>query len=152
MQRLLSFYDAVTDRLSGRLGEGIALLLVRVALAGIFWRSGRSKVVEGSLLQISDGTHFLFENDYAGVPLPPDLAATMATYAEHFFPLLLVLGLATRLSATALAIMTLVIQFFVFPEAWWSVHIVWIALAAILMSRGGGLFSLDTLAVKLYGR
>jgi putative oxidoreductase len=149
MRRLLSLYDAVADRLSGRLGEGMALLIVRIALAGIFWRSGRSKVVEGSWLQVSDGTHFLFENDYASVPLPPDLAATMATYAEHLFPILLAMGLATRLSATALAIMTLVIQFFVFPEAWWSVHIVWIALAAILISRGSGLFSLDAVGAKL---
>ena len=41
--------------------------------------------------------------------------------------------------------MTLVIQFFVYPEAWWSVHIIWVALALVLITRGGGLFSLDKL-------
>jgi putative oxidoreductase len=131
--------------LSGRRGEGIALLLVRVALAGVFWRSGRSKVVEGSWLEISDSTRFLFENDYSGVPLPPEFAAVAATYSEHLFPVLLVAGLATRLSALALLGMTLVIQIFVFPEAWWSVHMIWAAMAAILISRGGGLFALDRL-------
>ncbi len=143
MQRILSGYDRLVAMLSGRIPESIVLLVVRLALAGIFWRSGRSKVVEGTWLTISDSTHYLFENDYAGVPLPPDLAATLATGAEHLFPLLLVAGLFTRASAAALLGMTLVIQIFVFPEAWWTTHIVWTALAGLLIVRGSGLFGLD---------
>jgi putative oxidoreductase len=145
VKRIPFLANALARALSGRWGEGIALLLVRVALAGVFWRSGRSKVVEGSWLEISDSTRFLFENDYSGVPLPPEFAAVAATYGENLFPILLVLGLATRLSALALLGMTLVIQIFVFPEAWWSVHIAWVALAAILISRGGGVFAADRL-------
>lgn len=133
----------LTQLLSNRWAEGAALLLVRVALAGVFWRSGRSKVTEDSWLQISDATRYLFETEYAGVPLPPAIAAPMATYAEHVFPFLLVLGLLTRFSAMSLLAMTLVIQVFVFPEAWWTTHILWVALAAILISRGAGIFSLD---------
>lgn len=129
--------------LASRYGEGVALLFVRLALAGVFWRSGRSKVVEGTWLTVSDTTHYLFENDYSGVPLPPAFAAQAATLAEFLFPVLLVLGLATRLSALALLGMTLVIQIFVYPEAWYSVHILWVALALVLVSRGGGLFALD---------
>lgn len=136
-------YERLTRRLSNSWFESAALLLVRLALAGVFWRSGRSKVVEGSWLQISDATHFLFETDFAAVPLPPAIAAPMATYTEHLFPLLLVLGLLTRLSALSLLVMTVVIQVFVFPEAWWTTHLLWAALAAILISRGGGIFSLD---------
>nr|WP_149864517.1 DoxX family protein [Pacificimonas flava] len=135
--------DRLKEVLASPLPEGLALLLVRIALAGIFWRSGRTKVVEGSALSISDSTYFLFEYEYAGVPVPPDLAARLATYAEHAFPLLLVIGLATRLSAFALLCMTLVIQVFVYPEAWWSTHILWVALAAILISRGSGVISVD---------
>jgi putative oxidoreductase len=131
-----------------RWSEALTLLLVRVALAGIFWRSGRTKVEEGSWLSVSDTTIFLFEEEYKGVPLPPELAAHMATYAEHLFPILLVLGLATRLSALALIGMTLVIQIFVFPEAWWAVHSLWVALGAILVVRGGGLLSADHLVAK----
>ena len=137
------FADRVRTVLAGPYMEGVVLLVVRVALAGIFWRSGRSKIVEGTWLQISDATHYLFENDYSAVPLPASLAAPMAAYAEHAFPILLVLGLATRLSATALLAMTMVIQIFVYPEAWWTVHIIWVALALVLITRGGGLFSLD---------
>ena len=143
MQHIFSTYDRIIAILSGRTIESIVLLVSRIALAGIFWRSGRSKVEEGSWLEMSDITLFLFESEYAGVPLPAEFAAYSATYAEHLFPILLVFGLATRFSAAALLVMTLVIQFFVFPEAWWSVHIVWTALAAILISRGPGLFSID---------
>lgn len=145
MQHIVRLYDRAVSLVSGTLGESVALFLARVALASVFWRSGRTKVVEGTWLQISDTTRFLFESDYAGVPIPPDIAAPMATYAEHAFPILLVLGLATRFSALSLLGMTLTIQFFVFPEAWWPVHVLWAALAGVLIVRGGGIFSLDAL-------
>lgn len=125
--------------------ESLALLATRVALAGIFWRSGRTKVEDGSLLTLSDTTFFLFREEYAGVPLPPELAAHLATFAEHLFPILLVVGLATRLSALALLGMTLVIQIFVYPEAWWTVHVLWVAMALQLITRGPGALSLDHL-------
>ena len=152
MQRVLTPYDRLTDWLASRLPESLALLLTRVALAGIFWRSGRTKVEEGSALSISDNAYFLFEYEYTGLPLPVDLAVPLATYAEHVFPVLLVLGLFTRFAALSLLIMTLVIQFFVYPEAWWATHILWVAMAAILISRGGGLFSLDALLASRRGK
>ena len=142
---MLDRWLALTRWLSGQAPESAMLLFVRVTLAGIFWRSGRSKVDEGSWLSISDGTYDLFREDYAGVPLPPEFAAVAATAAEHLFPVLLVLGLATRLSALALLGMTLVIQLFVFPEAWWQVHSLWAALALVLIVRGAGSLSLDRL-------
>ena len=134
--------------LERRAVEAVPLLLVRLALAGVFWRSGRTKVVEGSWFEISDTTYALFREEYSGVPLPPELAAVAAAGAEHLFPILLLLGLATRLSAAALLGMTLVIQVFVYPEAWWPVHSLWAALALILIVRGGGAFSLDALALR----
>lgn len=151
MQRITSLHDRLTNLLSGSVFEGIALLALRVALAGIFWRSGRTKVTEGSWLDISDTTYLLFEYEYSDVPLPVDIAAPMATYAEHLFPVLLVAGLATRFSALSLFIMTLVIQIFVFPEAFWSVHLLWFAMALALMSRGAGIFSLDAIIARLRG-
>ena len=143
MQRVLTPYDRLTDWLTSRLPESLALLLTRVALAGIFWRSGRTKVEEGSALSISDNAYFLFEYEYTGLPIPADIAAPMATYAEHLFPILLVLGLFTRFAALSLLVMTLVIQFFVYPDAWWTTHIVWVAMAAVLVSRGAGAIALD---------
>ena len=142
----------INAALASRWAEGLVLLLSRVALAGVFWRAGRSKVEEGTLFQISDATLYLFEYEYAGVPLPPDIAAYLATLAEHALPALLVLGLLTRLSAAGLLAMTLVIQIFVYPDAWWSTHILWSALAAILIVRGGGVLSADALLGRWWHR
>lgn len=143
MSSVFSLYDRLVEFLSSRWFEGLALLFTRVALAGVFWRSYKTKVEEGTWFQISDITYFLFESEYAGVPLPSDIAAPMATYAEFVFPILLVLGLATRFASASLLVMTMVIQFFVYPEAWWSVHLLWTAMALVLLSRGAGVFSLD---------
>src|SRR3546814_10661989 len=86
---------------------------------------------------------------FSGLPLDPAIAVPLTTFSEHLFPVLLLFGLATRFSAGALLVMTLVIQIFVFPDAWWPVHSLWAAMAAILLVRGGGLFSLDALIARL---
>jgi len=140
-------YDALTRWVSGRLPESLLLLFVRVVLAGIFWRSGQTKVEPGTWFNLTDSAKLLFETEYSGVPIPPELAAPMANAAEHILPMLLVAGLFTRFSALGLIGMTLVIQIFVYPDAWWTEHSLWIALAATLAVRGGGLFSLDALVV-----
>ncbi len=145
-----------TERLSGAIPEGIALLFTRIALAGIFWRSARTKVEEGSFLTIRDTTFFQFSDaPFNQVPMfNGELGAYVTTYMEHFLPLLLLLGLATRLGALGLLGMTLVIQIFVFPEmaVWWQTHILWVAMALVLIVRGGGLFSLDRLIGAKNGR
>ena len=147
MTHIVQTYDRMSALLSGRIVESAALLLTRLALAGIFWRSARTKVVEGTALQIDETQYFLFEE--FGLPLPTDIAVPLTTYAEHFLPSLVALGLATRFGAAGLLVMTLVIQFFVFPEAWWATHSLWAALALVLVSRGGGLFSLDSLLTRM---
>ncbi|HTN15108.1 MAG TPA: DoxX family protein [Sphingomonadaceae bacterium] len=152
MAPLVATCSRIGTLLSSRWMEGIALLLTRVALGGVFWRSGQTKVVEGSWLEISDSARFLFETEYSGVPLPPDIAATLATWGEHLFPVLLAIGLVTRLSALALLGMTLTIQIFVYPEAWWPTHSLWAAMCLVLLARGGGVFSMDALILRLSGR
>lgn len=124
-----------------KLPDWLMPLLQRLAISGVFWLSARTKV-EG--FSIKDSTYFLFENEYALPIIPSDFAAVVATIAEHLFPILLVLGLFTRLSATALLIMTLVIQFLVYPGAW-ALHLSWIAVLVPLIARGGGALSLDRL-------
>ena len=119
--------------------------VLRLALAAPFFVSGRTKVVEGSWLTISDTTYTLFENDYSAVPLPPEFAAIAATLAEHALPVLLVLGLGTRVAALGLFAMTLTIQLFVYPDAFWSVHLGWFALAAAVVLMGPGRWSIDRL-------
>lgn len=124
------------------------LLFVRIVLGGIFWRSGQTKVVEGTWFQLTDTTYELFRTEYAGVPLPPEFAAVLTNTAEHVLPALLLAGLFTRLSALGLLGMTMMIQLFVYPDAWWPEHSLWVGLALILILRGGGLFSLDALLVR----
>jgi putative oxidoreductase len=116
------------------------LLLDRLAIAVIFFLSGRTKV-EG-WFTITDGTFDLFRSEYALPLVPPVIAAWAATISEHLFSVLLVLGLATRLSALALLGMTIVIEVFVFPDAW-PTHLSWAALLIPLIVKGGGRFSFD---------
>ncbi|MCB2085635.1 MAG: DoxX family protein [Sphingomonadaceae bacterium] len=144
MQRILTQYHRIAGWLSGKWIESGALLLTRLALAQVFWSSGRTKVVEGSWFQIDETQYYLFEE--FGLPISPQIMVPMSMYAEFFLPILVALGLFTRIGAAGLLGMTLVIQFFVFPEAWWPVHSLWAALALVLISRGGGLFSLDAIA------
>ena len=147
MQRLMMVYDRITRILSGRLIESLALLLNRLALAGVFWRSGRTKIAEGTILQIDETQYYLFEE--FGLPIATEIAGPLTVYAEHLLPVLVALGIGTRIGAAGLLAMTMVIQLLVFPEAWWPVHSLWAAMALILVSRGGGIFSLDGIVTRL---
>lgn len=124
-----------------RISDAPVALLLRVFPALVFWQSGRTKV-EG--VSIKDSTWFLFEHEYALPLIPPEMAAVMATVAEHLLPVLLVLGLCTRLSALGLLGMTAVIQIFVYPDAWMT-HGLWAAMLLAVVARGAGRWSLDHL-------
>ena len=152
---MMNLIKKAIDMVTGAVPEAIALLVTRIALAGIFWRSARTKVEEGSWLTIKESTFFQFGDEpFNNVPiLNGDLGAYVTTYAEHILPILVVLGLFTRLGAAGLLVMTLVIQFFVFPTSahWWNTHIIWVALALVLIVRGGGMFSVDRLMGHKFG-
>lgn len=117
-------------------------LMLRVFPALVFWQSGRTKM-EG--FSIKDSTWFLFEHEYALPLIPHEVAAVMATLAEHLLPALLILGLFTRLSALGLLAMTAVIQIFVYPDAWMT-HGLWAAPLLAVVARGPGRWSVDHLA------
>ncbi|MBA1274779.1 DoxX family protein [Stutzerimonas azotifigens] len=120
--------------------EDLILLVARLGIASVFFLSARTKV-EG-WLTVAPGTFDLFRYEYALPLLPPELAAHLATYAEHLFPVLLVLGMLTRVSALALLGMTLVIEIFVYPDAW-ATHLSWAGLLLLLIGRGAGRWSID---------
>jgi putative oxidoreductase len=142
MTSLVDSYARVAARIDGRVSESPLLLVARLGVAAIFFLSGRTKV-EG-LLTITPSTYELFRTDYALPLVPPEIAAHAATYSEHFFPILLVLGLFTRPAALALLGMTTVIEIFVYPDAW-PTHLSWAGLLLPLIVRGGGRWSLDRL-------
>ena len=133
-------WNAVADGLGRLLSHDVLALVARIAIAAIFFLSGRTKV-EG-LLRVTPGAIELFRSEYRLPWVPPEIAAHAAAYAEHLFPVLLVLGLATRVSALALLGMTLVIQVFVYPDAW-PTHLSWAGLLLYLAGRGGGRLALD---------
>ena len=127
--------------LAERIPYSAVALGSRFALASVFWRSAQTKV---NGFSIREETFYLFQEEYKVPLLPPDLAAYLATIGEHAFSVLLLIGLASRLSVLGLFGMTMVIQLFVFPDGW-PEHILWISLQLLIISRGPGTISLDHL-------
>ena len=136
-----------------RIPDSLIALIGRFSVAAIFWKSGQTKVqnfaidiVAGEFTigwpRLSDSVVDLFRDEYRLPLIPPEWAAVMAAFAEHVFPVLLLIGLATRFSALALFFMTLVIQVFVYPDAY-PTHGVWMTVLLLLVARGGGAVSLD---------
>jgi putative oxidoreductase len=135
----------------------LVAFFVRIVAAHPFFVSGQTKVdgpqIGATFLgqelsftlptSIRDATFTLFAEEYKVPLLSPQIAAYLATAMETVLPILLVLGLLTRLSALGLLAMTLVIQIFVYPDAWWTVHAYWAALLLVLIARGPGALSLD---------
>lgn len=134
--------------------------LARFSIAAVFWKSGQTKV-EGFAVDLISGTFQfgeprlaastlpLFRSEYQVPLLSPEVAAHMATFAEHFFPLLILMGFATRFSALALVGMTLVIQLFVYPDAY-PTHGTWLAVLLLLVAKGPGRLSIDHLIARSF--
>jgi putative oxidoreductase len=135
-----ALYNRAAAWLGSLIGHDLLALAARLGIAGTFWLSGRTKV--DGWLTVSDSAIALFADEYRVPLLRADLAAHMAAYAEHLFPVLLVLGLFTRASALALLGMTAVIQIFVYPDAW-PTHLTWATALLYLTGRGGGRLALD---------
>lgn len=124
--------------LAERLPMSLPLLLARIGIAAVFFRSGLTKLDNWML------TVQLFKDEYRVPLLPPDVAAHLAAFNELVLPVFIVAGLATRLAALPLLGMTLVIQLFVYPSSWVD-HAMWAALLTLLIARGAGTLSLDHL-------
>lgn len=145
-----------------RIPHCVIALVARFSIAAVFWNSGQTKVeglaidiVQGEfslgLPRMSDTAVALFRDEYKLPLLSPEMAAPMAAIAEHVFPALILVGLATRLSSLALLGMTLVIQVFVYPGAY-ATHGTWAAVLLYLMARGAGALSMDNWLAKRWKR
>ncbi|WP_439610696.1 DoxX family protein [Reyranella sp.] len=140
------------DALLAHIPHELLALLARLSVGTIFLRSGLLKL-EG---WASGTTLALFREEYRLPLLPPELASWMATGAELSLPILLFLGLFTRPAALALLGMTLVIEIFVYPNAF-DTHGVWAVALLYLAKFGPGRFALDQLLFarpmpNVYGR
>lgn len=126
---------------ANRLPSSILGLVVRIGSANVFWRSGQTKV---SGWHVTDSAIQLFRDEYKVPLLSPEIAANLAALQEHLFSFLLVIGLASRLSALGLLAMTAVIEIFVYPQSWPD-HLLWAGSLLYVIARGPGAFSLDAL-------
>ncbi|NWA39605.1 DoxX family protein [Pseudomonas reactans] len=139
-QGLRGLWNATWRGVQRLVSDNLLLLVARVGIAAVFFLSGRTKVT--GLMTLKPSTYELFKTEYALPLIPYDIAAHLATFAEHTFPVLLVLGLLSRFAASGLLFMTLIIEIFVYPDAW-PTHLIWGGLLLMVVSRGAGKWSLD---------
>lgn len=157
MSNLTGLYAGFA-RISGKIPYAVVALVCRVAAAVPFWRSGQSKLegadiigVKYELFSIKASKVYLFANEFGFSESIASVAAQLAALGENLLPPLLVFGLLTRFSALGLLIMTVVIQFYVFPEELlnpngnWALHLLWAAPLLVVLQRGPGAISLDAL-------
>jgi putative oxidoreductase len=121
-----------------RVPLALPVLVLRLGVSLVFVRSFRAKIADWNT------TILLFENEYNVPILPPGIAAVMAAAVEIAGPVMLVLGLGTRLAAAAMLGMTLVIQIFVYPQHYPD-HLLWAGPLLYLLLRGPGKWSLDAI-------
>ena len=147
-QAISRFVQRVNAIIGSIAQPSLTQLVLRIGLATPFWRSGINKW--DGFLQLNDTAVFLFSSEFKlhlpGGPCSfpaPGVMAFLVACAEILFPILLVLGLATRLAACALLVMTLIVELTV-PDGW-PVHVTWAAMALGIMAWGAGRFSLDHL-------
>jgi putative oxidoreductase len=126
----------VISRWAERVPLEVSQVLFRLAIAGVFLRAGLAKLASW------EPTVALFRDEYKVPVLAPEVAAALATTFEIGCPLLLLLGLATRLATLPLLGMIAVIQLFVYPSAW-PEHLTWASILLFLLTRGAGRFALD---------
>jgi putative oxidoreductase len=171
---------STTPSFARRLGAFFCALLyalvalgLRLVMARVFFLTGQTKIegpevpihlaVPGSNLPALDisvilpagikaATYQTFEAQYAGLPVPPAVTAVLFTYAEFVLPICLLIGFGTRIAAALLLGMTLLLQFYVQPAMWWTAHVYWVSILAVLICRGPGVLSIDALIRWLHGR
>jgi putative oxidoreductase len=141
---------------------------LRLVMARVFFLSGQAKIEgPGVPIQwpaggvdlsvtlpaaIKETTFQLFERQYADLPMAPGVAAYLFSYAEFALPICLLLGFATRFAALGLLALTMLLQVYVAPAMWWSLHVYWVSILMVLVLFGPGAISIDALIRTIYRR
>ncbi len=155
MQSLIEKIIHPIDTIIAMIPEWFVNIAMRLVIFKVFWFSVQTKIsgltIAGqhfAFWNVSDSTFLLFDFEY-GIPLiPSEIAAYLGTFGEFFLALMILLGFMTRFAALGLMVMTMTIQFFVYPEAWWTVHVFWTLILLYIMRNGGGALSLDRVLFK----
>lgn len=153
LQPLLRLVEAAQNLVRAVAQPSLVQAVMRLALSVPFWKSGILKW--DGFLQLNDTAVTLFTDEFMlhlpGGPYPYPAPVTMAFLSgvgEISFPILLVLGLATRFAATGLLFMTLIVELTI-PDGW-PIHITWAAMALSLMAWGPGKLSFDYLLARTF--
>lgn len=120
----------------------LPVFAMRLWIADIFFKSGQTKLLDW------EGTIGLFADEYKVPVLPPELAATLGTGVELVAPVLLAIGLGSRLAALALLAMTAVIEF---TYMHFDVHVIWALILGLIILQGPGKLSVDYWLHKKFG-
>ena len=128
--------------LLARFPLSIILLAGRIGVGATFFRAGLLKYHSWEF------TVKLFEDEYRVPLLDPAVAARIAMIQELTIPILLFVGLATRVATLPLLGMIAVIQIFVYPNAY-NDHLAWGSILVLVLTRGPGVFSLDYLIERV---
>lgn len=145
---------------AGCIPNTLLAFVARFSIAAVFWKSGQTKIqgfavdiVNGEFTfgwpRLSDSVVELFRDEYHLPLIPPEVAAILAATAEHVLPILILFGMATRLSALGLLGMTMTIQLFVYPDAY-PTHGTWAAVLLYVMVHGPGKLSVDHWIARRY--
>lgn len=135
LHRTARSFDAALQALN-RVPLSVLQVFMRVGVGSVFFTAGLLKVRSWEF------TLLLFRDEYKVPFFDPALMARIATFNELVFSTLLFLGLATRLATLPILGMIVVIQTFVYPNAWVE-HVVWASILLFLLTRGGGVLSID---------
>lgn len=135
--RVFVAFDTARESLS-RVPLSAIQLAGRIGVGAVFLKAGLIKYHSWEF------TVLLFRDEYKVPLLDPAVAARIAMTQELTLPVLLFLGLATRFATLPLLGMILVIQTFVYPNAF-SDHLVWGSILVLLLTRGPGVMSFDHL-------
>jgi putative oxidoreductase len=91
-----------------------------------------------------------FQSHYASLPVPTSVTAYLFIYAMFVLPFFLVLGFATRLSTAVLFAMTVLMQIYAAPDAFWTLHVYWLSIMLVLLTCGPGDVSIDRIIRYFY--
>jgi putative oxidoreductase len=141
---------------------------LRLVMARVFFLSGQAKIegpgvpihwapggIDFSVTlpaAIKATTFQLFETQHADLPIAPGVAAYLFSYAEFVLPICLLLGFATRFAAVGLLALTMLLQVYIAPAMWWSLHVYWMSILMVLVLFGPGAISIDALIRTIYQR
>jgi putative oxidoreductase len=137
-----AWFVLARERLAG-LPMAVILLAMRIAVGSVFFKAGLLKYNSWEFAVK------LFEDEYKVPVLSPAVASRLAMFNEVTWPIFLFVGLATRFATLPLLVMILVIQTFVYPQAWTD-NLLWGSILVLLLSRGAGALSLDHLVERYF--